>query len=288
MEQEPIAITGANGFVARNLRALCCRMKIPVVAIARRSIKTYENETPVITQDYRADRILPDLQRCRGMVHLVGIGRQGLGSTYSQTNVDLTRRVISMCKTADAGKMVYCSGLGVSEYPSTDYFASKFDAERMIIGSGLDYTIFRPSYIIGADDPLTKSVGMQIAAGTVVVPGSGRSPIQPIAVGDACRVILQSMTDERFSRRIIDMVGPSTIPFGRFVRGMVAGRAAIKQMETETAYYEAIRNPGFPYGVDDLNILMGRFWGDHKEIQNLAGFEFATPVEMLTESGSRS
>ncbi len=274
VEPGPVAVTGANGFVARNLRRLLDARRIPAVAVARRDFVAYRHETKVVSPGYAEDDILPELRRCSGLVHLVGIGRQAAGSTYTSANVDLTGRVIRMCKEAGTGRLVYCSGLGVSDGATTDYFISKLCAEREIAGSGLDYAIFRPSYIMGADDPLTRNIRRQASAGPVIVPGSGGFPVQPVSVDDACRVLLMSVADGRFSRRTLDLVGPRTMTFEELVRRIVCGRAPVKRMSLERAYLEAIRNPRFPYGIDDLNILVGRYEGDFGELAGLAGFDF--------------
>ena len=284
MEPGAIAVTGANGFIARNLRRLLSDRDIPVVAVARRDFEPHGNEVRVVAPDYDPGLMLPRVRRCACMVHLVGAGRQGAGSAYSSANAGITGRMADLCRAAGIGRIVYCSGLGVAENSATDYFISKLLAERRITRSGLDYTIFRPSYVIGEDDLLTRNIRGQIAAGLVTIPGSGRFPIQPVHVGDACRAILGSCAGGGFSRRVIDMVGPRAVTFEWFVRGMVAGRAPVRRVSMEDAYREAVRNTGFPYGVDDLNILAGCFEGDHGEIRRLAGFDFMAPEEML-ESG---
>ena len=70
--------------------------------------------------------------------------------------------IINLCKKAKIKKIVYTSGLGVSKLSSLGYFISKYHAEKMIIESKLDYTIFRPSYIVGEDDLFTKYLKKQI------------------------------------------------------------------------------------------------------------------------------
>ena len=47
-----------------------------------------------------------------------------------------------------------------------------------------NYTIFRPSYIVGKDDLFTKFLKKQIKIKTIEIPGSGNYSIQPISIND--------------------------------------------------------------------------------------------------------
>ena len=48
----------------------------------------------------------------------------------------------------------------------------------------------------------------------------------------------------------------------------------IKKINLELAYKKALNDINFEYGVEDLNILVGNYVGNHKKLQNLCGFKF--------------
>lgn len=278
-----IAVSGANGFVARNLRRLLARRGMPVLCISRRDLALHGNESQVTTADYDKKDIMPELADCTALVHLVGIGRQSYSSDYASTNTALTRRLVRCARQSSVRKIVFLSGLGVSSRPSTDYFISKYRAERDVITSGLDYTIFRPSYILGRDDHLTASLRRQIRRGAIVVPGSGRFAMQPIYVGDACEIILQSILHPRYSNRTVDLVGPQNITYKTLVSKLKF--KTTERRGLERAYREAISSTRGAFGVDDLNILVGGFTGDFKKLQRLSGLDFVPYTDVLEASG---
>ena len=150
-----IAITGANGFVARNLRRILYEEKIHSICIARRNFQNYKSETKIISEKY-STKLVTQIKNCDALVHLIGTGRETPENGYQETNVELTKKIVEICKKAKIKKIIYNSGLGVSENSTSSYFISKLKAEQSITKSGLDYTIFRPSYIIGKDDPLSQ------------------------------------------------------------------------------------------------------------------------------------
>jgi len=52
-----IAITGSNGFVAKNFRKILNNYKIPSVCLARKNFKNYSLETKVISSHYNENKI---------------------------------------------------------------------------------------------------------------------------------------------------------------------------------------------------------------------------------------
>lgn len=282
-EQKPqIAIAGANGFVGRNIREFLSHNKIAVTSLTRGKHRPLKYETNIRYSDLDQQSLIAKLENCDVLVHLIGKGAQSADATYEDVNVELTKKIVRLCKNAKIRKIIYISGLGVSKSTTFGYFISKLKAEQEIIESGLDYTILRASYIIGNNDPLTKNLNKQIKSGSIIIPGSGSYRLQPISVNDVAKVILASITNKQFSNKIVDLVGPQTITFERFVKKFVKNRAKIKKIDLECAYHTALNRPkNAIYGLDDLNILVGDFVGDHKKLERLCGFKLTTLKEIL-------
>src|SRR3990170_5356721 len=113
-------------------------------------------------------------------------------------NLKLFHQISTLIIFRVSKKIVYISGLGVSNNTVSSYFISKYKAENEIITSGLDYTILRASYIIGKNDPLTKNLNGQIKSGKIIIPGSGKYHLQPIFVNDVAKVIYNSVISKKF------------------------------------------------------------------------------------------
>lgn len=276
MQDSPIciAITGANGFVGKNLRKHLNTKNIQVVAIARKNFRSYKHEKKIISLNYSEKDLLSKLKGCHALVHLIGVGNQTINSDYLPVNVLLTKKIIKLCKKTKIKKIIYNSGLGVSKKSTISYFISKFQAEHEIIKSGLDYTIFRPSYIVGKDDLLSKNLNRQIKNNLIIVPGSGKYLIQPIFINDVVKIIAIAISSKNFSKKILNLVGPQSITFEKFVKLFLKNRTTkIKKINLEKMYYEAIHNPQCIYGIDDLNILIGSFVANHKPIERLSGLK---------------
>lgn len=277
-----IVITGASGFVAKNLRKYLSENNVHLISISRKNFKSFKNETKIIIKNYDQQSLLPKIKNSDALIHLIGIGKQSVKTDYESINFQLTQKIVNLSKKAKIKKIVYNSGLGVSSNTSLGYFISKYKAEQAIVNSRINYTIFRPSYIIGQDDFFTSYLKKSIKKNKIIIPGSGKYFIQPISINDVTKLIFQSITEKKFDNKILDLVGPEIISFEKYVQLFLQKRKTkLNYMDLEKAYNLAISGSKFDYGIDDLNILVGNFIGNHKKLRNLSKMDFQSVKELL-------
>jgi NADH dehydrogenase len=277
-----IVVTGANGFVGKNLRNFFYKNKINVLGVSRKNFRKHASEVKIISTNLLEPKLQTKLKNYDALIHLIGIGRQSSKSTFEEINLNLTKNVIKACKNAGIKKIIFISGLGVSKNNTSNYFTSKYKAEQEIINSGLDYTIFRASYIIGKTDHLTKSLSKQMKKGVIIIPGSGKYQLQPIFVEDVAKIILKSILEKKFSKKILDLVGPRKINFEDFVKLFSKNtKVKFKKINLKNAYDEGT------YSSESLDLLIGDYTSDMTQLQKLASIKL-TPVEKFLESSSFS
>lgn len=282
VNSDKIVIVGASGFIARNLRKFLSENNIELISLSRNDFKIFKNESKIISKKYDEKVIVKKIRNCLALIHLVGIGKQSIQTDYHMVNVEFTKHIANLAKNAKIKKIIYTSGLGVSSDSSVGYFISKYNAEQIIINSKIDYTIFRPSYIVGKDDNLTKQLKKQIKHGQIIIPGSGNFRIQPIHIQDVVKIILKSVNQIKFRNKIIDLVGPETLSFEQYVKLFSKGtKSKIQKINLEKAYHEAITNPKSDFGVDDLNILVGNFKGNHQKLRKYTNMKFISVIDLL-------
>jgi len=277
-----IVITGASGFIAKNVRKHLSENNIKLISISRKNFKNFKNEIKIISPNYNEKIILPKIKDSFALIHLVGIGKDSTKYDYNQINVEFTKKIVNLCKKSNIKKIIFTSGLGVSKTTTLSYFISKYHAERQIIESGLNYTIFRPSYIVGKNDHFTKYLKQQIKKGEIKIPGSGNYSIQPIYIDDVSRIISKSITSKQFKNKILDLVGPEPITYKKYVKLFSSGtQTKIKKINLEKAYHDAISGSHGDFAIDDLNLLIGDFKGDHKKLQKISKITFNSIQELL-------
>ena len=280
-----IVVVGASGFVGKNLRKFLHELNLDVLAISRKNFRKHASEVKITSTNLLEPKLQSKLKNYDALIHLIGIGRQSSKSTFEEINLNLTKNVIKACKNAGIKKIIFISGLGVSRSNKSDYFVSKYKAEREIINSGLDYTIFRASYIIGKTDYLTKALSKQMKKGVIIIPGSGKYRLQPIYVADVAKIILEAINEKKFSKKILDLVGPQKMSFEDFVKLFTKNTSVkIQKINLESAYDEAKRNTRSVYGLESLNILVGDYTSDGKQLKKLSDVKLTTVAEFLQSS----
>jgi NADH dehydrogenase len=122
--------------------------------------------------------------------------------------------------------------------------------------------------------------------GVIVIPGSGKYRLQPISVLDVTKIILEAILEKKFSRKIIELVGPQKISFEDFVKLFAKNTGTkIKKINLDDAYDEAKHNMKAVYGLESLNILVGDYTSDGKQLQKLSNVKLTTVAEFLQSSG---
>ena len=276
-----IAVTGARGFVAGRLRRLLARRGDEVVLVSRGDPAPVPGEHVAGVSGYAG--LARALRGADALVHLAGVGRQTADGSFCSVNEALVRDVARACKGARVRRIVHVSGLGASPTSGLAYFVSKHMGERAITESGVDHVVFRPSYIVGRGDPLGRHLRARARSGRLVIPGSGRWPLQPIHVDDAARILADAATSARYGGRTLDLVGPDRISFRRYAALFCPG-ARIESVPLEGALRDAVAG-GDP-GVDDLSIMVSGITGDHGTLAGLHGAPFRRVVRLL-EAGRR-
>jgi len=277
-----IVVTGASGFIAKNLRKYLSEKNIELISISRKDFKNFRRERKIISKNYEEKTLLKKIQNSDALIHLVGIGKQSVNNDFDMINIDLTKHVVNLSEKARIKKIIFLSGLGVSSNTSLGYFISKYNAEKQITDSGLNFTIFRPSYIIGKDDLLTKNLKKQIKSGEIQIPGSGKYSIQPIHVSDVVKILLESVSEPKFNNKILDLVGPDYVTFEKYVKLYSKGtKTKIKKINLEEVIHDAIVNSKANFGIDDLNILIGDFKGNHKRLSKISKIKFQSILKLF-------
>lgn len=96
------------------------------------------------------EALVAALRGCTTVVQLVGTMRRRFasGDTYETSDIGTTRALVEAAREAGIDHVVLLSSVGAGR-PLGAYLQAKARAEALVTGSGLEYTIFRPSSFIG-------------------------------------------------------------------------------------------------------------------------------------------
>src|SRR5262249_36169736 len=137
-----IAISGGTGFVGSHLARDVARRGHEVVLLSRR--------TGVDLAD--GDALAQHLAGCDAVAHCAGINREIGNQTYQRVHIAGTRAVVDAARRARVPKIVLMSFLRARPGCGSPYHESKWAAEEIVRGSGLDFTVVKAGMTYGRGD----------------------------------------------------------------------------------------------------------------------------------------
>ncbi|MDP2689396.1 MAG: NAD(P)H-binding protein, partial [Deltaproteobacteria bacterium] len=150
---------------------------------------------------------------------------------FRDLHVEATRNVVAACRGRGVKRYIHISALGTRRNAASEYHRTKWEAEEIIRGSGLAYTIFRPSVMFGKEDKFTNVLARAIRLSPVImVPGNGRNKMQPVFVKDVVAALVRSIGMDEAKLKVFELGGPEVFDFDGIIDGVarVLGRRRLK------------------------------------------------------------
>ena len=201
-----IVVTGGTGFVGRRVVGQLRDAGHEPVALGRR------------------DDVSAALMGCDAVVHCAGINREIGGQTYRAVHIDYANAVVTAARAAGVRRIVMLSFLRARPNCGSGYHESKWAAEEIIRGSGLDWTILKAGVIYGRGDHMLDHLSRAFHTIPVFgLVGLRSRPIRPVAVDDVARILVAAaLGDERLRRRTFAVLGPDELLLSDAVRRVAA------------------------------------------------------------------
>lgn len=183
-----IALTGGTGFVGKAVVDQALTTGHSLAALTRQPQEPRDGITWV-PGDLADRKALATLVRgCDAVVHVAGVVNAPDPQGFEAGNVMGTMNLIETALAEGVRRFVFVSSLSAREPGLSAYGASKARAEKLVMASGLDWTIVRPPAIFGPNDREMLDLFRAAKWGFVPVPAQGRASV--IHVADLARLLL--------------------------------------------------------------------------------------------------
>ena len=145
-----LAVTGATGFVGQALLDRAVAEGVPIRALARKLQEPRPGVDWVRGDLDATDQLRALVRGAEAVVHVAGVVNDA--AQFERGNVLGTLAVIEAMKAEGVQRLIHVSSLSAREPELSAYGASKARAEKLVMASGLDWTIVRPPGIYGPRD----------------------------------------------------------------------------------------------------------------------------------------
>ena len=277
-----IFIAGGTGFVGEHLiKELLSNGHSVRTLVHSRS--TPSGEVEHVSGDItRLETFEQNLSGCDAVINLVGIIREfpARGITFERLHVQATANLLAAAAGNGVRRYLQMSALGARPAAVSGYHQSKWRAEELVRGSGLEWTIFRPSLIFGPHDAFINMLAGQLRLAPIMpVIGSGSYRLQPIHADDVARCFRLALEKPETIGHAYELCGADRVSYEALL-DMIASAMGRPQpftphlplglMKLIIPFMQKI--PQFPITMDQLQMLLEENIGG-SEWQKVFGFE---------------
>jgi uncharacterized protein YbjT (DUF2867 family) len=263
-----VLVTGATGFIGPRVVHALRAQNHDVRALVRRPERAAQLAgwgAELATGDITDPASLAAaLAGCTHVVHLVAI-ITGSSADFDRVMTQGTNSLVAAAKAEGVEQFVLMSALGTSEASkdTVPYYGAKWAEEQSVIGSGLAYTIFRPSFVFGRGGALPVFVKQVRYSPVVTVIGDGLQRSQPIWVDDVATIIAHGVGNPQAAKRTFELGGPDTVNWNELY--LTIARVLGKQRRLLHVPFGVARAgahltqwlPKAPLAVDQVTMLQG-------------------------------
>jgi uncharacterized protein YbjT (DUF2867 family) len=229
-------------------------------------------------------------QGASAVIHLAGILVESPESTYERANVESTRAVMEAAKRTGVQKIVLVSATGADETSRNRYYRTKGQAESLVRGSGLDYTVLRAPLLLGTGTAGGAALGRHVSHSRAKLIGGGRNFQQPLSVNDLARAAVAATDPKIASKLILDLVGPVSLPERELVeraarllgRQVTIGSIPKSWFSLVLAIRQRLGKPGF--SRDALEVITADTGLNPQIAASALGIELTGIHEMIKDS----
>jgi NADH dehydrogenase len=262
-----VLVTGATGFIGSHVAHALRARELSVRALVRDP-----DRAPRLAA-WGVDRVEGDVSDIRSLhsalagvdsvVHLVAIIK-GSHADFERVMTQGTRNVVEAARRAGVRRFVLASALGVDERSKdvVPYYGAKWEMERAVKESGLEYVIFRPSFVFGKDGgALPTFVRLARFAPVLPIIGPGTQRLQPIWVEDVAEYFVRALDLPAAAKRTFEIGGPDALTWNEFwdrLKRAVGSRRPSVHVPFAVMRVQALlteKLPGAPVTRDQLTML---------------------------------
>ncbi|WP_411877913.1 complex I NDUFA9 subunit family protein [Polaromonas sp. YR568] len=223
-----ILLLGGTGFVGRHVCEKLAQLQCRVTVVTRRRDNARHLQMLPLVDVIEADphdssSLAPLLAGHDAVVNLVAI-LHGSQAAFDKAHVALPLELARACEASGLRRIVHISALGASTGSPSMYQRSKARGEAVLLSTGLDVTVLRPSVIFGAEDKFLNTFARLQQLFPLIPLAAADARFQPVWVEDVADAIVHCLQDADTVGQIYEVCGPEVFTLRQLVK--LAGRYA--------------------------------------------------------------
>jgi uncharacterized protein YbjT (DUF2867 family) len=227
-------------------------------------------------------------------VNLVAI-LEGSPEQFEQVVAGGARNVVAAAEAAGVRRLLHMSAIGVTEEHArlTGYWGGKWRAKQAVVESGLDWTVFEPSFVFSQGGGAFAEFERLARLPVIPVIGDGRYRHQPVWLGDVAEAFSRALARPETIGKVYGLGGPQVFTFDELLDEIarVTGRRPHRKVHAPAGFVRLqakvlLRHLPPPLRVtpDQITMLLAGTECDLAPMREDLGIEPASIGEAYTRS----
>jgi len=200
-----ILVIGASGFVGRRVAQALLADGHEVRCLARSPARVQdlaEAGCEVVQGDVSdpasMQRALDSVDAAYISIHTLSPQHSSpAGRDFMEVEMNGLENIVAACRTNGVRRLIYVTFLGAAPDSASAWVRGRWQAEQLLLQSGLDVTVIRPGQIVGVGGQGFNMMVSQAKRPAAFIMGSGRQKWRNIAIGDLVYYLVGVLNDPR-------------------------------------------------------------------------------------------
>ena len=203
-----ILLTGATGFIGRLVLDALSSKNVQIRCLVRKTVRSDNPNISYMTGDVLdLDSLVKSTQGVDTVYYFIHM----MGEQKEQEKFDILDRkaitnMVKACKINGVKRMIHLTGMSDPHEKLSHHLASRKEVEEIIRSSGIDYTIFRASVIIGRGGAAFEILDTAVRRFPIIpVFNWANTRVQPIFIGDVIRYLVECLDKKETLNKCYDI-----------------------------------------------------------------------------------
>jgi uncharacterized protein YbjT (DUF2867 family) len=289
-----VFVSGGSGFVGREVVKRLLESGYPVKALARRA-GGFPTDVRGRLELVPGDALSPDslrgtMEGCGAVINLIGIIREKRrrGVTFQRMHVETVSNLLDEAERSGVERFIQMSAIGAGPAGATRYLTTKFRGEEEVKRRAPEWTIFRPSIIVGPGTGFISEIKPLLRLPVVPVFGSGEYLLEPLDKRVVADAFVGAVENPRTGGAVYELRGPRSHTYNEIldVLGRTLGRVRVRKVHVPLWFARPLVAatgwlPFSPVTKDQLEMLVSSKPGQGRDGVSELGLRVIDLAEQL-------